>query len=83
MREREGTSLFEATFYDCLMECVGSSCHESAVFVLDEGILTESSAELRAQLLLPQDEWGDNWFSLFPKALRPSDCLLIGGRGAR
>ena len=81
VREREGTDIFEAPLQECLVECATESCHESAVFLLDEAILSE--APHARQLDLPTEEWGENWFDYFPPALQPSDCLLIGGRGAR
>ena len=51
--------------------------------MLDEGILGEAPDHLGEMLMLPVEEWGRNWFLDFPEALKPSDCLLIGGEGGR
>jgi len=79
----QSSELCVGTLQQAINECVTDSSHGDAVFIMDEGLLADAAEELRGAVALDPEEWGPNWFELFPEQLRPSDCALIGGASAR
>ena len=82
LQKETHSELLSASFEEFLDACFEST-HNNAFFLFDENLM-EQHTDLRQQLKLPVEYFGQNLFEKFPPDLRPKDgCLIVGGEGAR
>lgn len=62
---------------------MAESTHDEAWYLLSENLLG-NAPELRDPFVLPPSLFGWDFFTLFPRPVRPkANCLILGGTGAR
>jgi len=82
MQQETHSELLCGSFEEFLDLCFEST-HNRAFFLFDENLM-EQRADLRSQLRLPVEYFGEDLFARFPPKVQPKDaCLIVGGEGAR
>jgi hypothetical protein len=84
VRESDSSKLrtYEAKLEDFLSTLEDNSDHSDSMYLMNEDVLQVTPLP-EDHFLLNQTVFGEDFFNLFPKRIKPKVALIIGGRGSR
>lgn len=84
VRESDSSVLrtYEARLEDFLSTLEDNSDHSDSMYLMNEDILQDIPLP-EDHFFLNQTVFGEDFFNLFPKRIKPKVALIIGGRGSR